>query len=290
VLALGESVKRLVGGKEEVEKERERVDKEVNGGDGGEGKDGGLDAREREKNAEWEGLKVESERVEKERDEVVGGNEKREAEWDGDLSALVAKLDKVRPSFNPNAACRPFHSKAKRQDFSLLTDHAHLSPSVILPLSSSSPPNTSVSDPSSLNSLPASPKSPKKRPTSSTAPTRSSKRPPTPLSKNNGPSRVGYGSLAGQLEMEEVEGWGPEGESLGAEQTSSSFKLRQRICSERASRGFSSSSSRGTIISSPPNSSPSSWRSPSSRHQRRPRRSTRLKPLRLLTPKRPFRS
>lgn len=112
MLALGESVKRLAGGKEEVELERKAVEVEVWGrtlepnedpseiksGNGTSDETGGLERDEREKQRIWNELKADVEKVAKERDDVVGGNEKLFSEWDGDLGALLSKLEKVRRS------------------------------------------------------------------------------------------------------------------------------------------------------------------------------------------------
>ena len=93
-LALGESVKRLVGGKDDVELEREMLEAEVAGSTSG--GESGLEAREKERESEWDALRQEAAEVERERDDIVGANERLLGEWETELAALVGKLDKVR--------------------------------------------------------------------------------------------------------------------------------------------------------------------------------------------------
>lgn len=95
-LALGESVKRLTSGKEEVEAERERIELQV--GDEGAQRDAGLEEAEKVRRKEWDLLKVEAAAVEEERDRVVGENDKTVAGWETELNGLLARLDKVRRS------------------------------------------------------------------------------------------------------------------------------------------------------------------------------------------------
>lgn len=98
-LALGESVKRLTNGKEEVEAERERIELQV--GDDGAQRDAGLEEAEKIRRKEWDLLKVEAAAVEEERDLFVGENDKTVAGWESELNGLLARLDKVRRSRLP---------------------------------------------------------------------------------------------------------------------------------------------------------------------------------------------
>lgn len=108
-LALGESVKRLIGGKEDVDLERKRLEAEVAG------EDDGLEELEKTRQGEWEVLRGEAEEVERERDEVVGSNERLMGEWEAELGALLTKLDKVRaPSAVPAATTKPCSADCRR--------------------------------------------------------------------------------------------------------------------------------------------------------------------------------
>lgn len=82
---MGESVKRLIGGKEEVKVLEGEVWEEL----------GELEKEEERWKLEWEKVRRESEEVERKREEVVGGNEKLTAEWEAELGGLVGKLEKV---------------------------------------------------------------------------------------------------------------------------------------------------------------------------------------------------
>lgn len=85
VLALGESVKRLVSAKEDSRQLEESAGVEA----------GALEEVERGETKEWENAKAQAEEIEAERDEVVTSNEKRLAEWESELGGLISKLEKV---------------------------------------------------------------------------------------------------------------------------------------------------------------------------------------------------
>lgn len=85
MLALGESVKRLIGGKEEVKILEAEVWEEL----------GELEKEEERWKEEWEVVRREGEEVERKRGEVVGKNEKAMGEWEAELGGLVGKLEKV---------------------------------------------------------------------------------------------------------------------------------------------------------------------------------------------------
>lgn len=90
-------------GKEEVDLERKALEEEVWGEQVQEGEDPtmkktkmGLEGEEEKRRVEWEAVEKNVNEVEKERDEVVGTNERELGEWESELSGLVAKLEKVR--------------------------------------------------------------------------------------------------------------------------------------------------------------------------------------------------
>lgn len=109
-LALGENVKRLIGSKDDVELEREKLEAEITQGSAGGGL--GLETIETMREAEWKALRQKAAEVERERDEVVGANESLLREWEAELSTLLGKLDKVRHESRSKHVSAPANSLA----------------------------------------------------------------------------------------------------------------------------------------------------------------------------------
>ncbi|CDZ98467.1 hypothetical protein [Phaffia rhodozyma] len=102
VLALGEAVKRLTVGKEDVDLERKALEEEIWGEQVNEGEDPttkktgmGLERKEEEKIEDWKAVERDGAEMEKERNQIVGSNERVLAEWETEMNGLISKLEKL---------------------------------------------------------------------------------------------------------------------------------------------------------------------------------------------------